>query len=56
MLGRREEKKTSTEDLGKMAEFVLKNNYFKFNCQVKYHILGMNIGTKYAYIRMYLNG
>ena len=48
VLGRREEKKTSTEDLGKMAEFVLNNNYFKFNCQVKHHISGMNIGTKLA--------
>ena len=34
----REEKKISTEDLVKMAEFVPKNNYFKFNDQVKHQI------------------
>ena len=48
VLDRREEKKISTEDLVKMAEFVLRNNYFEFNGQVKYQISGTAIGTKLA--------
>ena len=47
VLDRREEKKISTEDLVKMAEFVLKNNYFEFNGQVKHQISGTAIGTKF---------
>ena len=31
-----------------MAEFVLKNNYFDFNVQVKHQIWGTAIGTKFA--------
>ena len=31
-----------------MAEFVLKNNYFEFNGQVKQRISGVAIGTKFA--------
>ena len=46
-LDRREEKKI-TEDLVKMADVVLKNNYFEFNCQVKHQILSTAIGTKFA--------
>ena len=30
-----------------MAEFVLKNNYFEFNGQVKQQISGKAIGTKF---------
>ena len=45
--GRREEKKISTKNLLKMAEFVLKNNYFEFNGQVKHQISGTAIGTKF---------
>ena len=48
LLDRREEKIISTEDLVKMAEFVLKNNYFEFNGQVKHQISGMVIDTKFA--------
>ena len=48
VLDRREEKKISTEDLIKMAEFVLRNNYFEFNGQVKHQISGTAIGTKFA--------
>ena len=48
VLDRREEKKISTEDLVKMAEFVLKNNYFEFNGQVKHQISGTAISTKFA--------
>ena len=40
VLDRREEKKISTEDLVKMPEFTLKNNYFEFNGQVKHQISG----------------
>ena len=47
VLDRREKKKFSIEDLVKMAEFVLKNNYFEFNGQVKHQILGTVIGTKF---------
>ena len=32
-------KSNSTEDLVKMAEFVLKNNHFEFNSNVKHEIL-----------------
>ena len=48
VLDRREDKKISTEDFVKMAEFVLKNNYFEFNGQVKHEISGTAIGTKFA--------
>ena len=48
VLDRREDKKISTEDFVKMAEFVLKNNYFGINSQVKLQISGTAIGTKFA--------
>ena len=41
-------KRVLTEDLVKMAKFVLKNNYFEFNRKVKEQILGTAIGTKFA--------
>ena len=47
-LDRRREKKTSTEDLVRMAEFVLKNNYFEFERSVYQQVLGTAIGTKFA--------
>ena len=31
-----------------MADFVLKNNYFEFNGQIKQQISGNAIGTKFA--------
>ena len=34
-LEQREDKKIPTEDLLKLAQFVLKNNYFEFNGKVK---------------------
>ena len=49
VLGRRAVKNIFSEDLAKMAEFVLKNNYFEFNGQVKHQILGTAIGTKFAH-------
>ena len=47
-LNRRREKKISTEDLVKMAEFVLKNNYFESDRSVYQQVLGIAIGTKFA--------
>ena len=47
-LEKREQKKIPTEDLVEMAEFVLKNNFFEFNSQIKQQISGMAIGTKCA--------
>ena len=41
-------KKIGTEDLIKMAEFVLKNNYFEFNGKVKQDLSGTAIGTNFA--------
>ena len=41
-------KKFSTEDLVKMAKFVLKNNYFEFKGKVKQQISGTAIETKFA--------
>ena len=37
-----------TEDLVQKAEFVLKNNFFKFNSQIKQQISGTAIGSKCA--------
>ena len=55
-LDRRREKKISKEDLVKMAEFVLKNNYFEFDRSVYQQLSGNAIGTKfsppYSYIFM----
>ena len=48
VLDRREEKNISTEDLVKMTEFVLKDNYFEFKGQVKHQISCTAIGTKFA--------
>ena len=45
----RTNKKVSTEDLVKMAKFVLKNNYFEFIGKVKQQILGTAIGTRFAH-------
>ena len=44
----RENKFISTEDIVKMAEFVLKNSYFQFNNKVKQQISGTAIGRKFA--------
>ena len=47
-LDKREAKKIPTEDLVKMAEFALKNNYFEFNGSIKQQLSGTAIGTKFA--------
>ena len=47
-LENRSVKKIPTENLVKMAEFVLKNNLFEFNSKVFQQISGTAIGTKFA--------
>ena len=42
------EKSIPTEDLVKMDEFVLENNYLELNSIVKHQISGTAIGTKFA--------
>ena len=39
--------KISANDLVTFAEFVLKNNFFEFNNEIKQHISGTAIGTKF---------
>ena len=41
-------KKVSTEDIGKMADFVLKNNFFEVDSKFYKQISGTAIGTKFA--------
>ena len=48
MLEASEDKTDSTEDPVKMARFVVENNYFDFNGDVKKQISGTEIGTKFA--------
>ena len=40
--------KIPTNDLVKLAGFVLKNNFFEFNNKIKQQISGTAIGTKFA--------
>ena len=47
-LDARENKSIPTENLLKLAEFVLKNNVFEFNGAVKEQISGTATGTKCA--------
>ena len=47
-LENRNHKQISTEKLVKMAQFVLKNNFFEFNNDVFQQISGTAIGTKFA--------
>ena len=47
-LSNRTNKNFSTEDLAKMAKFLLKKNYFEFKGKFKQQILGSAIGTKFA--------
>ena len=46
-LDKRDEKTIPTEELLKMAVFVLKNNYFEFGNKIK-QISGTAIGSKFA--------
>ena len=47
-LEKRESRQISTNDLIKLAKFVLQNNYFEFKGEVKQQISGTAIGTKFA--------
>ena len=47
-LEKRLNKQIPTNDLVKMAKFVLSNNYFEFSEKVFQQISGMPIGTKFA--------
>ena len=47
-LEKRESKHIPTDNLIKLAKFVLQNNYFKFNGEEKQQILGTAVGTKFA--------
>ena len=40
--------KIGTNDLVKIAEFILKNNFFEFNKEIKQQIFDTAIGTKFA--------
>ena len=48
VLEKRDIKKTPTEDLVKMAEFVLNNNIFEINSKAYQQKSGTAIGTKFA--------
>ena len=48
VLDKREQHIIPTSELIRMADFVLKNNYFEFNGQIKQQISGTAIGTKFA--------
>ena len=56
-LNKRDEETISTEELLKMAEFVLKNSYFEFSNKIKQQISGTAIGTKLAppYARIFMS-
>ena len=53
-LDERENKFIFTDDKGKMAEFVLENNYFQFFGNVKQQISVTVTGTKFAPIFTYV--
>ena len=56
-LNNRTNKKVSTENLVKMAKFVLKSNYFEFNGKVKQQISETAIGAKFLpSLRLYIYG
>ena len=46
VLDKREKHSTPKSEPIRMADFVLKNNYFEFNGQIKQHISGTAIDTK----------
>ena len=48
VLDKREQYTIPTGELIRMVDFVLKNNYFKFNGQIKQQISGTTIGTKFV--------
>ena len=48
-LNKRDEKTIHTEELLKMAEFVLKNNYFEFGNKIKQQISGTKLGVNLSH-------
>ena len=48
VLGKREQHTIPTSEQIRMADFVLKNNYFEFNGQIKQQIPGTAIGSKFS--------
>ena len=48
MVEERKHKDVSTEDIAKMDDFVLENNYFEFNGNVQKQISSTAIGTSFA--------
>ena len=51
---KREQHTIPTSELIRMADFVLKNNYFEFNGQIKQQISGTAIGARFAPTYAYL--
>ena len=47
-LSERDSVKVPAEDIVRMADFVLKNNFFEFNSEVKRQKSGTGLGTKFA--------
>ena len=48
VLNKRKQHSIPTSELISMADFVLKNNYFEFNRQIKQQICGITIGTTFT--------
>ena len=57
-LEKREDQSVTSENLYKLAEFVLKHSYFEFGQDVYRQILGTAIGTKFAtpYANIFMTG
>ena len=47
-LDKQDKKCIPTEDLVKIEEFVLKNNFFEFDSKIKQQVSGTAIGTKFV--------
>ena len=56
VLDGREQHTIPTSDMIRMADFVLKNNYFEFNRQIKQQISGTTFATKLSILRLLLFG
>ena len=54
---KREQHTIPTSELIRMVDFVLSNNYFEFNGQIKQQISGTALGTKFAppYACLFMN-
>ena len=53
-LNERETSQIPTEDTVQMAEFILENNFFEFNGEVKRQISGTAICTKFAFLYSFI--